>query len=107
MEYLFSYGTLQKSETQLELFGRLLNGWSDTLEGYKTAEIAIDDAVFLTREGSRQLTAVASSGDKIYGMIFEISAEELERVDRYEPGNYERIKVTLRSGKQAWIYLKR
>lgn len=107
MEYLFSYGTLQKNETQLELFGRLLNGWSDTLEGYKTAEITIDDAVFLAKEGSQQLTAETSSGEKIDGMIFEISLEEIEMVDRYEPDNYERIKVTLSSKKQAWIYLKR
>ena len=106
MEYLFSYGTLQKDETQLKLFGRLLKGGNDTLKGYKTANIVIEDEVFLTKEGSQQLTAVASSGDKIDGMVFEVSSEEIKMVDRYEPENYERIAVKLDSGKQAWLYLK-
>lgn len=105
MEYLFSYGTLQKSETQLKLFGRLLNGGNDTLKGYKTANIVIEDAVFLTKEGNQQLTAVASSGDKIDGMVFEVSSEEIEMVDRYEPENYTKISVILESGKTAWLWL--
>jgi gamma-glutamylcyclotransferase (GGCT)/AIG2-like uncharacterized protein YtfP len=105
MQYLFSYGTLQKSEVQLKLFGRLLEGSKDILEGYKTADIVITDAAFLTKEESRQLTAVVSSDDMILGMVFEISSEDLAIVDRYEPSNYERISVTLRSGKQAWLYL--
>lgn len=105
MQYLFSYGTLQKSETQLKLLGRLLKGSNDTLKGYKTANIVIEDKLFLTIEGSQQLSAVVSSGDKIDGMVFEVSSEEIDMVDQYEPSNYERINVTLRSGKQAWLYL--
>ena len=105
MEYLFSYGTLQKGEVQLKLFGRFLNGSKDILDGFKTADIVITDAVFLSKEESRQLTAVISSDDVIDGMVFEISSEELAMVDRYEPNNYERISVALRSGKQAWLYL--
>ena len=104
MEYLFSYGTLQKTETQLKLFGRVLNGGNDTLEGYKTANILIEDEVFLAEEGSQQLTAVASIGDKIDGMVFAITSEELVMTDRYEPENYERVAVKLCSGKQAWLY---
>lgn len=105
MEYLFSYGTLQKSEVQLKLFGRFLKGTEDILEGYETADIEIDDPMFLEKEGSRQLTAVASSDGKIDGMVFEITTEELAIVDRYEPENYKRITVELNSGKQAWLYL--
>ena len=106
MELLFSYGTLQKSETQLELFGRHLRGWTDVLEGFTTAEIEIDDEEFLAKgEGSKQLTAVAYSGGVINGMVFEITPEEIAMIDEYEPHNYERIVVTLRSGKRAWLYL--
>lgn len=105
MEYLFSYGTLQKSETQLKLFGRVLKGGNDTLRGYKMANIVIEDKAFLTKEGSRQLTAVASRNDKIDGMVFEVSFEEIEMIDRYEPENYERILVKLDSGKTAWLWL--
>ena len=108
MEYIFSYGTLQKSEVQLRLFGRPLRGWEDTLEGFKTSDIEIDDERFLAGGGGRrQLTAVASSGDAISGMVFEIPSSELALTDRYEPNNYERIAVTLNSGKQAWLYLQK
>ncbi|HAO29187.1 MAG TPA: UDP-N-acetylmuramate--alanine ligase, partial [Chryseobacterium indologenes] len=31
MPYLFSYGTLQKEQVQLETFGRILQGEKDTL----------------------------------------------------------------------------
>lgn len=106
MEYLFSYGTLQKSETQLRLFGRLLQGANGTLKGYKTDDIIIADETFLGKEESQQLTAMASDGDVINGKVFEVTTEELAMVDRYEPENYERILVKLDSGKEAWLYLK-
>lgn len=34
MEKLFSYGTLQLEQVQLDTFGRLLEGQADTLQGY-------------------------------------------------------------------------
>lgn len=34
-EYLFSYGTLQKEQFQLELLGKTLTGTKDSLRGYK------------------------------------------------------------------------
>lgn len=106
-EYLFSYGTLQKAEVQLQLFGRLLDGEKDSLTGYKTSEVKIRDDDFLSRgEQSTQLTIVASDGDKIDGTVFEVSAEELAHADKYEPAEYSRVEVTLASGKRAWVYLK-
>lgn len=106
-EYLFSYGTLQKAEVQLKLFGRLLNGTNDSLTGYKTGTIEITDEVFLAKgEQSTQHTAIPSDGDRIDGMVFEVSADELAHADKYEPAEYLRFEVILASGKQAWIYLK-
>lgn len=109
-EYLFSYGTLQKNHVQLELFGRLLNGAKDVLEGFKVSTILIKDESFLSKGGQEEeLIAIrANNGiDRIEGMAFEISAEELLESDKYEPEDYERIKVVLRSGKEAWIYAER
>lgn len=106
-EYLFSYGTLQKAEVQLKLFGRLLNGTKDSLSGYKTSEVEISDEAFLARgEQSKQLTIVVSDGDHLDGMVFEVAADELTRTDKYEPAEYSRVEVMLVSGKIAWIYLK-
>ena len=107
-EFLFSYGTLQKEKVQLELFGRLLHGTKDILEGYKISFIEIKDETFLSKgEDKLQQTLITSTNkaDKIEGTVFEISKEELLLADKYEPDNYKRVKVSLQSGKRAWIYI--
>lgn len=107
-ETLFSYGTLQRDDVQLELFGRLLNGTRDILTGYKIASIKINDEAFLAKgEEKFQKTLVLSNdvADIIEGTIFEISTEELLLADQYEPDNYQRIKVLLQSKKESWIYV--
>ena len=105
-ENLFSYGTLQKEKVQLELFGRLLNGTKDILGGYRLSPVEIKDETFLAKgEDKCQLTLIPSKDDAVEGMVFEVSQEELLLADRYEPENYKRIKVALRSGKEAWIYV--
>lgn len=107
-ENLFSYGTLQRDDVQLELFGRLLNGTKDVLENYKIVSIEITDETFLAKgEDKLQKTLVLSKdeADFIEGTVFEISEEELIQSDKYEPDNYQRVEVTLQSGKKAWIYV--
>lgn len=107
-EYLFSYGTLQKTQTQIQLFGRILHGHRAVLRGYKTAEMEITDTAFLARGENRQqqtLIATNNSRDKVEGTALEITAEELLMADKYEPANYTRQKVKLQSGLEACIYL--
>ena len=43
MEQLFTYGTLQLEEVQLETFGRRLEGRPDDLIGYRLVKITIED----------------------------------------------------------------
>ncbi|HEY8563551.1 MAG TPA: gamma-glutamylcyclotransferase family protein [Pyrinomonadaceae bacterium] len=107
MEYLFSYGTLQKPETQLRIFGRTLRGQRDVLRGWKISPVEIKDEAFLGRgEAKRQNTLIVSEtgAETVEGTVFEISAEELALADKYEPENYERFQVLLESGMKAWIY---
>ena len=52
------------------------------------------------------VTASADPNDEVAGKVFCISAEELEAADRYEVSDYKRIEVTLKSGIQAWVYVK-
>ena len=106
-EYLFSYGTLQKDKTQLDLFGRLLKGSKDVLKGYKILPIEIRDEVFLSKGEDRlQKIAVATknTGDSIGGTVFEVTADDLLFADKYEPADYLRVKVKLESGIDAWVY---
>lgn len=107
-KYLFTYGTLQKEEVQLALFGRILQGTGDTLAGYRVVTIEIKDESFLSKgEQKYQKTAIISKNinDSIKGTALEVTEEELFLADKYEPNNYLRIKVALESGKEAWIYI--
>jgi hypothetical protein len=107
-EYLFSYGTLQKSEVQIDVFGRVLKGETDVLVGYTVGLIEITDETFLTKEEEkfqRTLVRSDSRSDSITGTALEITSEELSLADKYEPDNYKRNKVKLESGREAWIYL--
>jgi len=106
--YLFSYGTLQKRQVQIDLFGRVLPGRPDTLENYKVAPLEITDEAFLAKgEAQNQLTAIPSTdkNDNIKGTVFEVTEEELLHTDKYEPAGYKRIVVRLASGKKAWLYV--
>ncbi|WP_342342087.1 hypothetical protein [Pseudoalteromonas lipolytica] len=53
MEKLFSYGTLQYKQVQLDTFGRLLEGQPATLTGYIVGEIEITDPAVLKSSGQR------------------------------------------------------
>lgn len=92
----------------MDLFGHVLQGSPDILRGYKTVQIEIKDELFLAKgENPVQLTSVHTkdNNDFIEGTVFEITMEELIEADKYEPAGYERIQVTLESGKQAWFYI--
>ncbi len=106
-EILFSYGTLQKPELQMELFGRIINGSPDILCKYKIGKIEIKDPEFVLKSGQQfHLVALpsASDADTISGIALEISAGELLMADTYEPEEYKRINVMLDSGREAWLY---
>lgn len=108
--WLFSYGTLQKPKVQLETFGRLLEGYEDTLEGYYLGQLEIkDEAVLAASEQLFHPIAILSnhSTDAIKGMVFQVSEAELQHADQYEVEDYERVLVVLASGKKAWVYVQR
>jgi gamma-glutamylcyclotransferase (GGCT)/AIG2-like uncharacterized protein YtfP len=107
-EYLFTYGTLQTEEVQLEIFGRLLEGHADALPHYALKTIEIQDHEFVIKSGTAihrnlQFTGVAS--DFVEGTVYSVTREELEQADAYEPEGYERRMVQLKSGAKAWVYV--
>lgn len=110
LHWLFSYGTLQKTKVQLETFGRLLEGYHDTLTGYYLGQLQItDEAVLATSEQLFHPIAIpsANSTDCIHGMVFQVTEEELLHSDQYEVDDYQRVLVVLQSGKNAWVYVQR
>lgn len=107
-ERLFSYGTLQTESVQLSTFGRKLGGHPDALIGYRLRMIQIMDQEFVATSGAeyhRTLEFTGNPSDVVEGTVLAVTEHELEQADAYEPDGYERVRVKLRSGTEAWVYL--
>ncbi|WP_374464385.1 gamma-glutamylcyclotransferase family protein [Chryseobacterium sp.] len=108
MAYLFSYGTLQKEQVQLETFGRLLEGERDILSGYQLHMLEIKDPEVLRKSGQKYHPVLKFSGndiDQIEGMLFEVTEAEILQADEYEVDDYKRIETIFKSGKKGFIYI--
>lgn len=107
-ERLFSYGTLQTELVQISTFGRRLTGHPDALVGYRLRMIQITDQNFVATSGAeyhRNLQSTGNARDVVEGTVLSVTRQELEQADAYEPDGYERVRVKLRSGTEAWVYL--
>jgi len=108
-ERLFSYGTLQLPAVQQANFGRLLEGTPDTLIGYLLDKLEITDEEVIAESGERFHWIAVKTGraeDRVPGVIFEITAEELAEADVYEAEEYARVEEAFESGAKAWVYVK-
>lgn len=108
MPYLFSYGTLQQESVQIASFGRALNGKPDALPGWRREMVEILDAEIFCLSGERfhPILVPGEAGDEIPGQVFEISEAELQRADAYEVAAYKRIAARLKSGLDAFVYVR-
>ncbi len=108
-ENLFSYGTLQSVPVQLNTFGRILEGQPDVLTGYELSLLKIEDEAVIALSGLthyRNIVYTGNHSDLISGMVFLITKAELEQADEYEKAaDYIRIRVTLKSGRMAWVFV--
>ena len=107
-ELLFSYGTLRQREVQLTTFGRELDGRADAIVGYELDYVTITDPHVIATSGSDRhpiLRPTEYPGAEVQGIVFAISEAELAAADEYEVDAYARIRVPLRSGAQAWVYV--
>lgn len=108
MEHLFSYGTLQLAQVQIETFGEEVDGKTDALIGFSKTLIEITDPEVLALSGGRFHPIVTETGnpeDRVPGTVFKLTPEQLARADVYEVDDYERQAVTLESGLSAWLYV--
>lgn len=107
-QLLFSYGTLQQAEVQLDTFGRLLAGDADTLPGYTTDYTEIEDHRVVDLSGLAVHPIVRPTGndrDRVFGKALLVTEAELDAADEYEVSLYRRVAVTLASGRPAWVYV--
>ena len=95
MPLVFSYGTLQDPLIQIELFGRQLQGVTANLQGFLKKE----NAVF-----KRYPSIVLSNYDRVDGVIFEMTDQELKICDAYETNAYKRKLHDFENHKGVWVY---
>ncbi|MET6991230.1 gamma-glutamylcyclotransferase family protein [Sediminicola arcticus] len=96
---LFTYGTLQDQDIQLQLFGRVLSGEPDILIRYQLSKKKI----------MGRYTVIHKTNDpinRLEGIRYSLALQELLDTDTYEGEAYKRILVTLASGKKAWVYVE-
>jgi len=107
-QLLFSYGTLQQPEVQLDTFGRLIDAHDDVLPGYTIDYAEIDDPRVVELSGLSVHPILRETGnarDKVVGKALHVTEDELEAADEYEVEIYRRAAVTLASGRTAWVYV--
>jgi hypothetical protein len=106
---LFSYGTLQDKKVQVAHFGRELQGRPDSMPRCRQTLLEITDPEVIATSGKTHHPIVEPSpdpADEVSGSVFEITAPELAAADKYEVSDYKRVSVKLKSGAQAWVYVR-
>ena len=107
-ELLFSYGTLQNPDVQLDTFGRLIDSEDDSLPGFTVDYAEIEDPRVVDVSGASVHPVVRATGnplDKVVGKALWVADDELDAADEYEVSLYRRIAVVLSSGRDAWAYV--
>ena len=110
MNKLFSYGTLQLKQVQMDTFGRLLTGKKGVLHQYRIKNLIITDPEVIKSSGTNIhpiLEYTGNDNDFVTGTIFDITDKELLQADRYEVDDYERQLLKFESGILAFVYLKK
>lgn len=105
---LFAYGTLQLERVQLATFGRRLSGSVDTLARFTLVPLKIDDDDVIAVSGKAEhsmATFTGNDSDRISGVVYDLSCDELAAADGYEVPAVERVAVVLESGTRAWAYV--
>ena len=106
---LFSYGTLQRRDVQLATYGRPLEGAPDALVGYRLVVLPDRDPDAVRISGTKTHMIVQPTGDpsdRVAGVVFLITAEELTATDGYEGSDYGRAELLLESGRRAFVYVE-
>ncbi len=97
---VFAYGTLTDPVIRNNLLGRDVQTRNDFLSGYRPGEI------FLDGEKYPAISKNSSWNKPVKGMVFEVTTAELEAIDGYESDAYKRVKERLKSGLEAWVYVR-
>lgn len=90
---VFVYGTLRYGIVRALVIGRTGDPQPALLPGFQKQGLDIEPRADARTEG----------------LVFEVDADELRRLDRYERLgiHYDRVRLTLADGTRAWVYRRR
>ncbi|MDR9440351.1 MAG: gamma-glutamylcyclotransferase family protein [Halomonas sp.] len=90
---VFVYGTLTHAPVRWLVYGRVGDPEAAVLEGYRRNDLDLEEAPL----------------GEVEGLVLNVDAGELARLDRYERLGirYDRVRVTLADGRRAWTYRRR
>jgi gamma-glutamylcyclotransferase (GGCT)/AIG2-like uncharacterized protein YtfP len=97
-ERLFIYGTLTDPGIQRSLFGGVVVGTADVLTGFALGSTKVN--------GVHYPNLIPEADGVVNGRVVELTQDELKIADDYETGAYERRRFVLRSGVNAWAYIR-
>lgn len=103
---LFSYGTLRLASVQEAVFGGPVAGEPDAVVGHRLDEVLIEDPFVIEASGSDRhpVLVPAEPESAVEGTVFTLDDAQLAAADDYEVDAYRRVRVPLRSGREAWVY---
>lgn len=107
MHLLFSYGTLQLPEVQRAVFGAPADGEPDAIVGHRLGEVVISDPHVIALSGKAVHPVLMPDDDpdaEVRGTVFTLDDTQLAAADDYEVDAYRRVRMPLRSGREAWVY---
>ena len=99
-EYLFTYGTLQDEMIQAAVYSRRLSGSPDILKGYRISDHKVAGEYPV-------IVKTNQPEDSVEGVVYMVTNKELLKTDSYEGVAYKRLRATLESGKECWVYMER
>ncbi|OQD43606.1 hypothetical protein BUL40_03050 [Croceivirga radicis] len=97
MHLVFSYGTLQQTTIQLDLYGTTLEGITDQLKDYELLNNVVYGKYPAVRKALNQV---------VKGTVFNLTTQQLQITDQYEGEAYKRKMLQLNSGIKAWVYIE-
>lgn len=92
----FSYGTLQSHQSQRDALGKEINGYSDTISGWRLIEIMLN--------GETYPNIIRDQDSIVHGTVYELSHDNVVALDRWED-DYDKINETTDSGESVFLYV--
>lgn len=93
---LFVYGTLRCPDCLQSILGRTASLTPDLLQGFRRDKLRLGKA--------RYPVVYPDPGAMVEGFRIEVDDHELTLLDEYETDAYQRERVRLESGLEAWVY---